>query len=82
MHNFCGLHAYGLIGPYLFKNEAGSNVAVNGKRYRNMIGEYFFRKIHLEFSFQHRHLDYLSTQKTGYPNRLPRFTFCSNIYNY
>ena len=36
---WCGFRAGGIIGPYLFENEARSAVLVNGLRYRTMINE-------------------------------------------
>ncbi|GFU92388.1 putative DD41D transposase [Trichonephila clavipes] len=34
---WCALWAGGIIGPYLFKNDEGHNVTVNGDRYRAMV---------------------------------------------
>ena len=36
------------IGPFLFENEQGVNVAVNGDRYRAMLNEFLFTKIEKE----------------------------------
>lgn len=38
---WCALWAGGVIGPYVFKNDDGQNVTVNGERYRNMIRNFF-----------------------------------------
>lgn len=38
---WCALWAGGIIGPYVFKNDAGQNVTVNGERYRDMITNFF-----------------------------------------
>lgn len=42
---WCGLHAGGIIGPYIFKNEDGVRVTVNGDRYRTMINDFFFENM-------------------------------------
>ena len=34
---WCALWAGGIIGPYVFRDEAGNNVTDNGVRYRDMI---------------------------------------------
>ena len=34
---WCGLWPAGIIGPFFFKNDAGTTVTVNGIRYRNDI---------------------------------------------
>ena len=36
-----GLWAGGMIGPYFFKDGANRNLTVNGKRYREMISNFF-----------------------------------------
>jgi hypothetical protein len=38
---WCALWAGGVIGPYVFKNDDGQNVTVNGERYRDMIRSFF-----------------------------------------
>ncbi|GFV56352.1 uncharacterized protein TNCV_4674701 [Trichonephila clavipes] len=38
---WCALRAGGIIGPYLFKNDEGYNVTVNGDRYRAMTTNFF-----------------------------------------
>lgn len=38
---WCALWAGGIIGPYVFKDDAGQNVTVNGERYRSMITDFF-----------------------------------------
>lgn len=42
---WCGLWSGGIIGPYFFKDDAGSTVTVNGYRYREMIQKFLFLKI-------------------------------------
>ncbi|GFU34387.1 uncharacterized protein TNCV_1991701 [Trichonephila clavipes] len=37
--------AGGIIGPYLFKNDEGHNVTVDGDRYRAMITNFFIPKL-------------------------------------
>ncbi|GFU74905.1 transposable element Tc3 transposase [Trichonephila clavipes] len=37
--------AYGIIGPYFFKNDEGHNVTVNGDRYRAMITNFFISEL-------------------------------------
>ena len=37
---WCGFWAGWIIVPYVFKNEAGAVVSVNGMRYRTMINEF------------------------------------------
>jgi len=43
---WCALWSGGIIGPYLFKNDAGQNVTVNGERYRHMIKNFFIPELH------------------------------------
>ncbi|GFU58246.1 uncharacterized protein TNCV_2886341 [Trichonephila clavipes] len=38
---WCALWAGGIIGPYIFKNDEGHNVTVNGDRYGAMITNFF-----------------------------------------
>ena len=38
---WCGFRVGGIIGPYLFGNEAGAAVSVNRLRYQTMIDEFF-----------------------------------------
>ncbi|GFV95428.1 uncharacterized protein TNCV_4574301 [Trichonephila clavipes] len=42
---WCALWAYGIIGPYFFKNDEGHNVTVNGDRYRAMITNFFIPEL-------------------------------------
>ncbi|GFU99119.1 transposable element Tc3 transposase [Trichonephila clavipes] len=42
---WCALWAGGIIGPYLFKNDEGHNVTVNGDRYRAMIANFFIPEL-------------------------------------
>ncbi|GFW20230.1 retrovirus-related Pol polyprotein from transposon 297 [Trichonephila clavipes] len=42
---WCALWAGGIIGPYLFKNDEGHNVTVNGDRYRAMITNFFIPEL-------------------------------------
>ena len=42
---WCGLWAGGIIGPYFFDDAAIRNVSVNGERYRQMISNFFLRKM-------------------------------------
>lgn len=42
---WCGLWVGGIIEPYLFENQAGKAVTVNGERYRNMIEQFFWTEI-------------------------------------
>ncbi|GFV29356.1 DUF4817 domain-containing protein [Trichonephila clavipes] len=42
---WCALWAGGIIGPYLFKNNEGHNVTVNGDRYRAMITNFFIPEL-------------------------------------
>ena len=42
---WCGFWAGGVIGPYLFENEPGSAVTVNGVRYSNMITEFLWPQL-------------------------------------
>ena len=37
---WCGFWAGGIIGPYVFGDETGAVVSVNGLRYRTMINEF------------------------------------------
>lgn len=37
---WCALWAERIIGTYIYKNEDGHNVAVNGERYRAMMSEF------------------------------------------
>jgi hypothetical protein len=41
----CGFWAGGVIWLYLFENEAGNAVTVNGVRYRNMITEFLWPQL-------------------------------------
>ena len=41
----CGIWAGGIIGPYLFENEAGAAVSVNGLCYRTMINEFLWPEL-------------------------------------
>ena len=38
---WCSFWTEGIIGPYVFQNEAAAAVLVNGLRYRIMINEFF-----------------------------------------
>ena len=42
---WCGFLARGIVGPHLFKNEAGATVSVNGLRYRTMINEFLWLEL-------------------------------------
>ncbi|GFY15826.1 transposable element Tc3 transposase [Trichonephila clavipes] len=42
---WCALWAFGIIGPYFFKNDEGHNVTVNGDRYRAMITNFFIPEL-------------------------------------
>ncbi|GFU92383.1 transposase [Trichonephila clavipes] len=42
---WCALWAGGIIGPYLFKNDEGHKVSVNGDRYRAMITNFFIPEL-------------------------------------
>ncbi|GFX93443.1 DUF4817 domain-containing protein [Trichonephila clavipes] len=42
---WCVLRSGGIIGPYLFKNDEGHNVTVNGDRYRAMITNFFITEL-------------------------------------
>ncbi|GFW97386.1 hypothetical protein TNCV_4990631 [Trichonephila clavipes] len=42
---WCALWAGGVTGPYLFKNDEGHNVTVNGDRYRAMITNFFIPEL-------------------------------------
>ncbi|GFS90553.1 DUF4817 domain-containing protein [Trichonephila clavipes] len=42
---WCALWAGGIIGPYIFKNDEGHNVTVNGDRYRAMITNFFIPEL-------------------------------------
>ncbi|GFT79816.1 transposable element Tc3 transposase [Trichonephila clavipes] len=42
---WCALRAGGIIGPYVFKNDEGHNVTVNGDRYRAMITNFFIPEL-------------------------------------
>ncbi|GFW17979.1 uncharacterized protein TNCV_2280831 [Trichonephila clavipes] len=42
---WCALWAGGIIDPYLFKNDEGHNVTVNGDRYRAMITNFFIPEL-------------------------------------
>ncbi|GFT95010.1 putative transposable element [Trichonephila clavipes] len=42
---WCALWAGGIIGPYLFKNDEGPNVTVNGDRYRAMITNFLIPEL-------------------------------------
>ncbi|GFX93674.1 hypothetical protein TNCV_1588511 [Trichonephila clavipes] len=42
---WCALWAGGIIGSYLFKNDEGHNVTVNGDRYRAMITNFFIPEL-------------------------------------
>ena len=42
---WCGLWSGGVIGPYVFRNERGQGVTVNGARYRSMITNFFWPKL-------------------------------------
>ena len=42
---WCGFWAGGIIGPYLFENEAGAAVSVNGLRYRTMINDFLWPEL-------------------------------------
>ena len=37
---WCSLWSGGVIGPYVFRNDEGENVTVNGERYRSMISNF------------------------------------------
>ena len=39
---WCALWAGGIIGPYVFRDDEGHNVTVNGERYRAMINVFWF----------------------------------------
>ena len=41
-----GFHSGGIIGPYIFRNERGQPVTVNGERYRLMITDFFLPHLH------------------------------------
>ncbi|GFW38088.1 transposase [Trichonephila clavipes] len=42
---WCALWAGGIIGPYIFKNDEGHNVTVNGDRYKVMITNFFIPEL-------------------------------------
>ncbi|GFV62488.1 transposable element Tcb1 transposase [Trichonephila clavipes] len=42
---WCALWAGAIIGPYIFKNDEGHNVTVNGDRYRAMITNFFIPEL-------------------------------------
>ncbi|GFU80056.1 transposase [Trichonephila clavipes] len=42
---WCALWAGGIIGPYIFKNDEGHKVTVNGDRYRAMITNFFIPEL-------------------------------------
>ncbi|GFV00331.1 putative DD41D transposase [Trichonephila clavipes] len=42
---WCALWSGGIIGPYVFKNDEGHNVTVNGDRYRAMITNFFIPEL-------------------------------------
>ena len=42
---WCGFWSRSIIGPFLFENEQGVAVAVNGDRYRAMLNKFIFTKI-------------------------------------
>ncbi|GFW13887.1 uncharacterized protein TNCV_4700221 [Trichonephila clavipes] len=42
---WCALWAGEIIGPYLFKNDEGHNITVNGDRYRAMITNFFIPEL-------------------------------------
>ena len=44
----CGFWSRGIIGPFVFENEQGEAVTVNGARYRPMLNEFLFTKIEEE----------------------------------
>ena len=41
VHVWCALWAGGIISPFVFINEDGKNVTVNGERYRDMVINFF-----------------------------------------
>ena len=45
---WCGIWSRGIIGSFLFENEQGVAVTVNGDRYRAMLNEFLFTKIEEE----------------------------------
>ena len=45
MFVWCVLWADGIIGPYFFKDAANRNIIVNGKRYCEMISNFFLSKM-------------------------------------
>ena len=44
----CGFSSRGIIGPFLFENEQGETVTVNGDCYRAMLNEFLLTKIEEE----------------------------------
>ena len=42
---WCGVAMKGIIGPYFFEDENGSNVTVNGPRYRDMLEHFVIPKL-------------------------------------
>lgn len=56
---WCGIHANGIIGPYVFRNEEGATVTVNGVRYRHMLNTFLFPKL------QELNIDNLWFQQDG-----------------
>ena len=45
---WCGFWSRGIIGPFLFENEQGEAVTVNGDCYRAIFNEFLFTKIEEE----------------------------------
>lgn len=42
---WCGFWSGGVIGPYVFRNESGAMITVNGEWYRAMITEFLWPKL-------------------------------------
>ena len=45
---WCGFWSRGIIEPFIFENEQGEVITVNGDRYRNILKEFLFTKIENE----------------------------------
>ena len=53
---WCGFWAGGVIGPYLFENDVGEAITVNGERYRSMIIDNQFLSAQIERCGRGRHV--------------------------
>ena len=62
------LWAGGIIGPYVFWDEAGNNVTVNGVPYRDMIQNFFISRL------EEMNIAYMFFQRDGATCHTPRDT--------